>query len=180
MTSLPICLSIFLNPKTKIILRISGLPKINIFRYILWKTFEKKIYKITCPTQSTYDYLIKKNIFKKDKIEILNDPIVNIKEYLIKKKESFELRDSAKKKYIVGIGRLTKQKNFELLIKFFRNLLNKKSELELIIIGEGEEEEKLKQLTNEFGIMNKVHFVGYQENVFKYLINSECFILTSL
>tara|TARA_B100000073_G_scaffold330322_2_gene318703 strand:- start:200 stop:646 length:447 start_codon:yes stop_codon:yes gene_type:complete len=59
-------------------------------------------------------------------------------------------------------------------------LLNKKSELELIIIGEGEEEEKLKQLTNEFGIMNKVHFVGYQENVFKYLINSECFILTSL
>ena len=60
MTSLPIFLSLFLNKKTKIILRISGLPKVNFIRYFFWKIFSKRIFKVTCPTKSTYDYILKK------------------------------------------------------------------------------------------------------------------------
>ena len=60
MTVLPIFLTLFLKNNTKIILRISGLPKLNIFRHIFWKLFAKKIYKITCPTLGTYQYLMKK------------------------------------------------------------------------------------------------------------------------
>ena len=62
MTSLPIFLSLFLNKNTKIILRISGLPKINFVRYLFWKIFSKKIFKVTCPTKSTYDYILKKKM----------------------------------------------------------------------------------------------------------------------
>ena len=36
LTSLPIILSLFLNKKTKVILRISGLPRLNIFRKTLF------------------------------------------------------------------------------------------------------------------------------------------------
>ena len=68
MTSLPIFLSVFFNSKTKVILRISGLPKINIIRYLFWKIYSKKIYKVTCPTRKTYDFLVKKKIFDKQKI----------------------------------------------------------------------------------------------------------------
>ena len=60
MTSLPIFLSTFFNSKTKVVLRISGLPKINIIRYLFWKIYSKKIYKVTCPTKKTYDFLVKK------------------------------------------------------------------------------------------------------------------------
>ncbi len=60
MTSLPIFLSTFFNSKTKVILRISGLPRINIIRYLFWKIYSKKIHKVTCPTKKTYDFLIKK------------------------------------------------------------------------------------------------------------------------
>ena len=67
MTSLPIFLSLFFNKKTKIILRISGLPKLNFFRLFFWKFFSKNIYKITCPTISTYNQIINKNIFDKKK-----------------------------------------------------------------------------------------------------------------
>ena len=35
-------------------------------------------------------------------------------------------------------------------------------------------------MTKKLGINNRVHFMGQQENVFKFLIKSECFILTSL
>ena len=47
-TSLPIFLSPFFNRKTKIILRLSGLPKLNILRILFWKLYSKRIYKVTC------------------------------------------------------------------------------------------------------------------------------------
>jgi hypothetical protein len=52
-TSLPIFASLFFNKNTKIILRISGLPKLNFIRFYFWKIFSNKIYNITCPTEST-------------------------------------------------------------------------------------------------------------------------------
>ncbi len=180
MTSLPIFLSIFFTSKTKIILRISGLPKINFFRFLLWKIFNYKIYKVTCPTKSTYDFLIKKNIFNQNKIQILSDPIIDIKDYLKKKREVLKLNNLEKKKFIIGIGRLTKQKNFELLINFFEKVSKKYDEFELAIIGQGEDEIKLKKLTKKLNIENKIYFLGYQENVFKFLHKSNCFVLTSL
>ena len=58
MTSLPIFLTLFFKCNTKIILRLSGLPKLNIVRYFFWKMFSNKIYKVTCPTLGTYNTLI--------------------------------------------------------------------------------------------------------------------------
>ena len=84
-TSLPIFLSLFKKKETKIILRLSGLPKLNIVRYIFWKLFSKKIYCITCPTIDTYNNLIKKKIFSKNKIYVLHDPAILLKEYSKKK-----------------------------------------------------------------------------------------------
>jgi hypothetical protein len=62
LTSLPIFLTLIFNNNTKVIVRISGLPRLNFIRYMFWKMFSKKICKITCPTKSTYEYL-KKKIF---------------------------------------------------------------------------------------------------------------------
>ncbi len=180
MTSLPIFLSTFFDSKTKIILRISGLPKINIIRYLFWKIYAKKIYKVTCPTKKTYDFLVKKKIFDRQKIFILRDPIIDMKEFSLKKREGYNFVSPIKQKYLISIGRLTKQKNFELLINFFYKLSDKYSKFELVIIGEGEDELKLKNLAKKLAIEKKIHFLGYQKNIFKYLKDAECFILTSL
>lgn len=180
MTSLPIFLSTFFNSKTKIILRISGLPKINIIRYLFWKIYSNKIYRVTCPTKKTYEYLVEKKIFDKQKIYILRDPIINMKEFCLKKREANNFASPIKQKYIISIGRLTKQKNFQLLINFFHRLSSKYSQFQLVIIGEGEDEIKLKNLSGKLNIEKKVHFLGYQKNIFNYLKNAECFILTSL
>ena len=66
-TSLPIFLSPFFNKKTKIILRISGFPKLNYLRRIFWKLYSKKIDKITCPTQSTLETIKESKIFDTNK-----------------------------------------------------------------------------------------------------------------
>ena len=57
-------------------------------------------------------------------MEVLCDPIIDLKEYRLKKIEKFNFEELKNKKYIIGIGRLTKQKNFELIINFFKKIFN--------------------------------------------------------
>ena len=180
LTSLPIFSTLITKSKTKIILRISGLPKLNFIRYIFWKLFSKKIYKITCPTTSTYEYLKKINIFDKNKLFILRDPVVQLHEFLKKKNEKIEDLKIEKNNLIIGIGRLTWQKNFLLLIRAFKRILIKYPNYHLILLGEGEQEKFLIEEIIKLELQDKISLLGYQKNVYKYLLNSDCFILTSL
>ena len=74
-TSLPLILLILFKFETKFILRISGYPRMNFFRKLLWKFALKKIYLITCPTINTYNYIKSLNIIDDSKIKILYDPV---------------------------------------------------------------------------------------------------------
>ena len=180
MTSLPIFLTLFIKKETKIILRISGLPKLNLVRYCFWKIFSKKIYKVTCPTFSTYQYLLKKNIFDEDKLSILRDPVIKIDDFINKKKSKFDNDNLREKKFIIGIGRFTRQKNFILLVKAFSDIVKKYPEYNLVLLGEGEQKKNLVKNINNLKISDKVHLLGFQENVYKFLKKADCFILSSL
>ena len=81
---------------------------------------------------------------------------------------------------LFSIGRLTKQKNFSLLLMAFKKIVSNEKDLNLIILGEGEEYQKLTKFTKELNIDKSVYFLGYKNNIYKYLKNAECFILTSL
>lgn len=180
LTSLPIFLTLIIKNNTKIIIRISGLPKLNFIRYIFWKLFSKKIYKVTCPTASTYEYLKKINIFDRNKLFILRDPIIQMHEFSKKKNEKIEDLKIEKNNLIIGIGRLTRQKNFLLLIRAFEKILIKYPNYHLILLGEGEQKKLLTKEIIKLKLQNRISLLGYQKNVYKYLLNSDCFILTSL
>mgnify|MGYP006105886511 CR=1 FL=1 len=178
-TSLPIFLSPFFTKKTKIILRISGLPKLNIFRSLFWKLYSKKIHKVTCPTQSTLNKILESKIFNKQKVYLLKDPIIDVKD--IKKKINEKLNNEIiGEKYILGIGRLTKQKNFELLLNFFEKLIKRYPEYKLYILGEGDNKIMLNNIIDKYKLNTKIFLLGHQSNVFKYLKYADCFILSSL
>ena len=51
--------------KTKLILRVSGFPKLNLFRFLIWKIASKKIKYIICPTEETRNFLLKKIFLKR-------------------------------------------------------------------------------------------------------------------
>lgn len=179
-TSLPILVSNLIKKKTKFILRISGLPKYNLFRKFLWKNLGKNIYKVTCPTNGTINDLRLLKIFNDDKITLLRDPIINIKELLKMKNKKNYLNFDDKDFSIVAIGRLTKQKNFKLLIKCFDQVLNLKKNSKLFIIGEGEQRNFLQKLIEKKNLSQKIFLLGFQKNVFNYLKNANLFILSSL
>ena len=180
LTSLPIFLTLIIKNKTKVIIRISGLPKLNLVCHIFWKLFSKKIYRVTCPTTLTYEYLKKINIFDQNKLFVLRDPVIQLHEFLKKKNEKIEDLKIEKNNLIISIGRLTRQKNLILLIRAFKKILLKYPNYHLLLLGEGEQKKLLTEETKKLKIQERISFLGYQKNVYKYLLNSDCFILTSL
>ena len=178
-TSLPLTLLILFNFKTKFILRISGLPKLNFIRSYLWKIASKKLYLITAPTKTTLNYLKNLNLIDNKKIVLLADPVFSIREIVNLKNQKISEDFQLGKKYIVSIGRLTYQKNFNLLIESFYQINKIYNEYKLIIIGEGEEKEELEFLINKLNLKNKVFLLGYKKNIFPYLNSADCLISSS-
>ena len=172
-TSLPLFLNSIFKIRSKIILRISGLPKLNIIRKFFWHFVLRKANIITTPTIATKEHLQK--VFKKNNIRLLRDPILNLEKIKLKK----ILKEKNKKKFL-AIGRLTKQKNFIFLLECFKILVEKNSKIYLYILGEGEESEKLINFINKNNLQNNVFLEGYKSNVYEYLSNSDAFILSSL
>ena len=175
-TPLPLLLNYIFNIKTKIILRISGLPKLNFIRKFFWKKTLKKIYHITCPTKSTTSYMQELKIISSEKISTLYDPILSTKiiNKIKNKRTGFEFNN-----FYLAIGRLTKQKNFKFLVEVFSEFL-KTSDNNLIIIGEGEQRDSLQKLIEKKKLKGKITLIGYKDNVFEYFEKSKCFILSSL
>ena len=160
--SLPLILFSIFNFNSKLIIRISGTPKLNFLRKIYWTLFAKNVFIVTCPTISTLNSLKKLNIFPEQKLKILYDPIINVNKIQKNKKELIE-NEHKNKKFILGIGRLTKQKNFDLLINFFSEISNDYPELFLIILGEGEERLNLEKKIKKKKLENRVFLVGYKK-----------------
>ena len=82
-------------------------------------------------------------------------------------------------KKIVTVGRLTKQKNQEILIRAFAEISDKYPEYSLWIYGDGELRGKLEQLVKDFGLEKKVVFGGNVEDIHKRISDAEIFVLPS-
>ena len=179
-TSLPLFINLIFNFKSKIILRISGKPKMNLIRHIFWKFALKKVYKITFPTYETLINFKKLKIADDHKLVMVYDPIIRTKEIILKKNKPINENNLKLKDYYISIGRLTKQKNFIFLIKCFREIIKSNPDIKLVIIGEGEQYSKIREIIKESKIEKNIFLIGYQNNVFNYLSNSKGFILSSL
>ena len=177
---IPLILLIFFNYNTKFVLRISGYPKLNFFRKFLWKLASKKLKYITCPTILTINLLKDKKIFDFNKLKYLPDPILEIKE-VNKQKKMLENIDNhfSKKNTLLSIGRLTEQKNFNFLLEGFKKISEIYKDLNLVILGEGEQRRDLEKKINLLNLKGKVFLPGYKKNVFKYLENCKLFVLSS-
>lgn len=179
-TSLPLILFYLFNFKTRLILRISGLPKKNYIRLFLWKLVEKKIFFITCPSEETRSWLISSGIFKENKLVILHDPILNVNQITKKLKDKYEILEQDDLKFYLSIGRLTRQKNHILLIKMIKSLVDQKIDIKIIILGDGEKFDELNNLILKYKLKNNIILLGYVKNVFPYLEKCEAVIIPSL
>ena len=83
------------------------------------------------------------------------------------------------KRYVVSIGRLSNQKNFIFLIKNFKKILEKSPDINLVILGEGEDRDYLERFIKDQNLDKSVFLLGFQENIYPFLNSSLFFVLTS-
>lgn len=82
-------------------------------------------------------------------------------------------------KDIVAIGRLSKQKNHDMLIRAFAKIADKHPQDNLQLYGKGDLEEQLRQLISELGLENRVFLNGATNQVPLVLKNAGIFVLPS-
>jgi glycosyltransferase involved in cell wall biosynthesis len=81
---------------------------------------------------------------------------------------------------IICVARLVEIKNFDNLLKAWKQVEANNNVYRLRIIGAGYEEEKLKKLTTDLGLQ-RVEFIGFVPNIEipQYLFNADAFVLAS-
>lgn len=80
---------------------------------------------------------------------------------------------------IISVGRLSKEKGFDTLIKAFKKVRDK-IDCRLVIIGDGSLREELEELTESLGIAEMVWMPGYEANPYRYVSKADVFVLSSL
>ncbi len=83
-------------------------------------------------------------------------------------------------KVIINVGRLCRQKGQWHLIRAFSKVAESIIDAKLVILGVGDLEDYLKNLVEDLNLNDRVIFLGFKENPFKYMAVSTLFTLSSL
>lgn len=92
-------------------------------------------------------------------------------------------RKIKKPKIYLAVGRLTEQKNHELMIKsyskFIQKIDNEAEKPILKIVGEGFKKEKLESLIEELEMKNYIQLLGVRDNILELLKEADVYLMTS-
>ncbi|WP_214079670.1 glycosyltransferase family 4 protein [Mesotoga sp.] len=91
----------------------------------------------------------------------------------------YALPQDQRKKKIVAVGRLSKQKNHELLIKAFKRVHEVYPEYKLFIYGEGDLREYLEKLIEDTKLSEAVFLPGNVPDIHEQIADAEMFVLSS-
>lgn len=107
--------------------------------------------------------------------------LVNTKKIIDKSKE-FEIEKNDKKINFISVGRFHKMKGYLRLINVINklNIDNVFDNCHLTLIGDGPEFKEANNLINEYKLQDKITLLGSKKNPFPYVVNSDCFIMSSV
>lgn len=80
---------------------------------------------------------------------------------------------------VLGVGRLSEQKGFDVLIKAHALLVKSGIKNRLVILGVGELHESLVNLSKSLGVEQSVFLPGFEDNPYKFMVNADVFALSS-
>lgn len=78
---------------------------------------------------------------------------------------------------LISVGELNKNKNHEIVIRALVNIEN--PNVQYLIVGQGELKEYLLNLANKLGVKDRVHFLGFREDVNEIYKIADIFIFPS-
>ena len=153
--------------------------------YILHLIHKQQIAKYTTHyiacSKVAGEFMFPNNSIVKKKFTILKNAI-DINKYIPDKKIREQLRKkyNLENRFVIGhVGRFMLQKNHEFIIDIFVEILKKKSNAELFLIGDGELMENIQKKVESYNISDKVIFRGAISNVNEMYQIMDAFLLPS-
>lgn len=137
---------------------------------------------VVAVSQGVADNITQQYGLARSKMNVIYNPVITPKLYSLAEQlpsHPWFQRQDREAKIVLGVGRLTAQKDFGTLIHAFANV-PKIHNARLIILGEGELRPELEQLIRDLGIEDSVSLPGFQHNPYTYMKRASLFVLSSI
>lgn len=89
------------------------------------------------------------------------------------------IQSKRERKTIIGIGRLTYQKGFDLLIRAFGRIKEKHSDWDLVIYGEGPLRNDMEKIVTDLNLQKRIKLLGLVTDPAEKLSAADIFVLSS-
>tara|TARA_Y100000296_G_scaffold87150_1_gene130085 strand:+ start:1088 stop:2185 length:1098 start_codon:yes stop_codon:yes gene_type:complete len=136
--------------------------------------------RVTAISQATKEALVEYEFVPKSKIEVVYNGISPLSQAhqtaAIKKDFGIPVES-----FVFGtVARLDPIKNQKMMLRAFAEVLKKRTNIFLVIVGDGEMREELEQLTSSLNIERNVVFTGYNSTPSELIESFDVFLLSSL
>lgn len=116
--------------------------------------------------------------FDRRRISVIYNPVVRGAIRTLATEPVVSFPPDAGKDCVIAVGRLSPQKNFDHLLRAFAQVARRRA-VSLAICGVGDLYTDLRALCDELGISERVHFLGFQKNPFKYISRASLLVMSS-
>lgn len=140
-----------------------------------YQSFDK-ICCVSSDVKKSLDYLYDTCSKSIVQLNVLNDQ--QVKRDSLKEIEEFRFENNNFN--IISVGRLMPQKNFQMLLKVVNDLIKENFKINLYILGEGFEREKLEKYIDENNLKDNIKLLGFISNPYPYINKSDLFICSSI
>lgn len=136
----------------------------------LWKNCFPKADKVIVQTAEQADFFSKK---VQKKCVVIPNPVAE--QYRENSKTSYK----EKNEEFIAVGRITSQKNYEMMFKAFAKVAQKSPNIRLSVFGTGELEESLNSLISELDMNQNIKLMGRSDNIPQELHSRDVFLMSS-
>lgn len=144
-------------------------------------------YRMACNTymacsMEAAQWLFGQNIAEKNEVFCIKNGI-DIERYRYNPalRQELRVKYGLENNFVVGnVARFSKQKNHQYLIDIFYEIKKLRNDSKLVLAGCGELEEEIHAKVKRLGLTDSVIFLGFCEDVYKYMQMMDCFVFPSL
>jgi len=148
-------------------------------RIRLWRSVLERAEGLIAVSRGVADDFVAATRIERERVRVVYNPIVD-SSLVARAAESADhpWLAGGGPPVILGVGRLTGQKDFATLVSAFA-LVRARRPCRLLIIGEGEERERLEALARMLGMQDALDLAGFQPNPLPFMREARLLVLSS-
>lgn len=164
---------------TRLIVSVQGFPRPGRLRRLTWKLMWKSSDALVTESNELGDLVAEQTEVQRDLITTIYNPHLNPEATALAARPATLADELPGAEFlVVAVGRLTRQKGFDTLIRAVK-LVSDQLDANLLILGEGELRRELEQLARSLGVESRVSLPGHVDNPYPYMKRADVLAVSS-